>query len=44
MITQSLTFVATANAIKYNNAHPVFVDVDIDTMGLSPTALANFFR
>ena len=42
VITQSLTFVATANAIKYNNAHPVFVDVDIDTMGLSPTALANF--
>lgn len=42
VITQSLTFVATANAIKYNNAHPVFVDVDIDTMGLSPVALANF--
>ena len=42
VITQSLTFVATANAIKYNNAHPVFVDVDIDTMGLSPNALSNF--
>jgi len=42
VITQPLTFVATANAIKYCRAHPVFVDVDRDTMGLSPTALKNF--
>ena len=42
VITQPLTFVATANAIIYNNAHPVFVDVDRDTMGLSPGALENF--
>jgi aminotransferase in exopolysaccharide biosynthesis len=42
VITQALTFVATANAIAYNNAHPVFLDVDIDTMGLSANAVSNF--
>jgi aminotransferase in exopolysaccharide biosynthesis len=39
VITQPLTFVATANAVAHLNAHPVFVDVDRDTMGLSPEAL-----
>lgn len=39
VITQALTFIATCNAISYIGAHPVFVDVDRDTMGLSPTAL-----
>ncbi|MEO5777854.1 MAG: LegC family aminotransferase [Flavobacterium sp.] len=42
VLTQALTFVATANAIAYTNAHPVFIDVDLDTMGLSPKALENF--
>lgn len=42
VLTQSLTFVATANAIAYNGALPVFIDVDLDTMGLSPSALENF--
>jgi aminotransferase in exopolysaccharide biosynthesis len=44
VLTQALTFVATANAIAYNQAHPVFLDVDRDTMGLSPTALKNFLE
>tara|TARA_Y100001936_G_C16036353_1_gene648833 strand:- start:552 stop:1694 length:1143 start_codon:yes stop_codon:yes gene_type:complete len=44
VLTQSLTFVATANAIKYNNAHPVFIDVDLDTMGLSPNAVNQFLE
>ena len=39
VITQALTFVATCNAISYCGARPVFIDVDIDTMGLSPEAL-----
>jgi len=39
VITQPLTFIATANAISYANAKPVFIDVDRDTMGLSPIAL-----
>lgn len=44
VITQSLTFIATANAISYNNAHPVFLDVDLDTMGLSPKAVELFLE
>ena len=39
VITQALTFIATINAIIYNNADPIFLDVDIDTMGLSPKAV-----
>jgi aminotransferase in exopolysaccharide biosynthesis len=39
VITQALTFVATCNAISYTGANPVFIDVDKDTMGLSPRAL-----
>ena len=44
VITQPLTFVATANAITHANATPVFVDVDRDTMGLSPDALEKFLK
>ena len=44
VITQSLTFVATANAISYCYAKPVFIDVDIETMGLSPEALLHFLE
>ena len=39
VITQSLTFIATANAISYSGAHPIFLDVDRETMGLSPSAV-----
>ena len=44
VITQPLTFVATCNAISYCGAQPVFIDVDKDTMGLSPSALAEFLE
>lgn len=44
VISQALTFVATCNAISYAGASPVFVDVDLDTMGLSPLALRNFLE
>jgi perosamine synthetase len=44
VITQPLTFVATCNAISYCNASPIFVDVDKDTMGLSPSALDVFLK
>lgn len=44
VLTQALTFVATANAIAYNQAHPVFLDVDRDTVGLSPIALTHFLE
>jgi aminotransferase in exopolysaccharide biosynthesis len=42
VLTQALTFVATANAISYAGAEPVFLDVDYDTMGLSPNAVIEF--
>ena len=42
VLTQALTFIATINAIIYNGASPVFLDVDIDTMGLSPNAVQAF--
>lgn len=44
VVTQSLTFVATSNAISYIGAHPVFIDVDDDTMGMSANALQNFLK
>lgn len=44
VITQALTFIATANAIAYNHADPIFLDVDLDTMGLSPKAVSDFLE
>jgi len=44
VITQPLTFVATCNAISYCGAQPIFLDVDKDTMGLSPSALKEFLE
>lgn len=44
ILTQSLTFIATANAISYCGAKPVFIDVDRDTMGMSPSALNSFLE
>ena len=42
VITQSLTFVATCNAISHLGAEPAFVDVSEKTMGLCPKALGQF--
>ncbi|CAI09481.1 predicted pyridoxal phosphate-dependent enzyme apparently involved in regulation of cell wall biogenesis [Aromatoleum aromaticum EbN1] len=39
VISQALTFIATCNALTYAGARPVFIDVDRDTLGLSPRAL-----
>ena len=44
VITQALTFVATGNAISYCGANPIFIDVDKDTMGLSPSSLRSFLE
>ena len=44
VISQALTFIATCNAISYAGAKPLFVDVDLDTMGLSPRALKSFLE
>lgn len=42
VITQPLSFIATCNAISYCGATPVFVDVDRDTLGMSPDSLQSF--
>jgi aminotransferase in exopolysaccharide biosynthesis len=44
VITQALTFVATANAIHYTGAEPVFLDVDYETMGLSAISVKRFLE
>ncbi len=44
VISQALTFIATCNAISYAGARPLFVDVDLDTLGLSAIALQNFLE
>ncbi len=44
VISQALTFIATCNAITYAGAKPLFVDVDIDSMGMSSLALKRFLE
>ena len=44
VLTQALTFIATANAISYLGAKPVFIDVDKDTMGMSPEKLNEYLE
>lgn len=39
VVSQAVSFVATANAIAYTGATPYFVDSDLDTLGMSPDAL-----
>jgi len=41
-VTQAVSFAATCNAIAYCGASPAFVDIDRDTLGLSPEALEDF--
>ncbi|WP_018667804.1 LegC family aminotransferase [Bacteroides gallinarum] len=44
VLTQALTFIATCNAISYIGAHLVFIDVDMETLGLSPKAVKNWLE
>ncbi|MBR1769075.1 MAG: aminotransferase class I/II-fold pyridoxal phosphate-dependent enzyme, partial [Bacteroidales bacterium] len=44
VITQPVSFIATSNAISYIGAKPVYVDVDKQTMGLSPEKLEAFLK
>ncbi len=39
ILTSSMTFVATANSIKYQGAHPVFIDSDEATWNMDPQLL-----
>ncbi len=42
VLTQALTFVATANAIKHAGAEPIFVDSEREYLGMSPEKLEGF--
>jgi perosamine synthetase len=44
VITQSMSFVATCNAIRYCGAKPIFVDIDRNTLGLSADSLSEFLK
>ena len=44
VLTQALTFIATCNAISYIGARPVFIDVDRETLGLSPDAVRRWLE
>jgi aminotransferase in exopolysaccharide biosynthesis len=44
VITQPLSFIATCNCISYIGAEPLFVDVDMHTMGLSAAKLEVFLK
>ncbi len=42
VLSQSLTFIAICNAISYIGAKPVFIDVDRDTLGMSPDSMSAY--
>lgn len=44
VITQAITFIATANSIAYCGAFPVFVDSEKETLGMCPEKLEEFLR
>jgi perosamine synthetase len=39
VITSSFSFIASANCLRYEGAEPVFLDIDLATLGLSPDAV-----
>lgn len=43
VVTQAVSFAATANAITYTGATAYFTDVDKKTLGMSPESLEEFF-
>ena len=40
VVVPSLSFIATANAVRYVGAQPVFADVDLNTQNLTPATVA----
>ncbi len=39
VIVPSFTFIAVANAVRYTGAHPVFADIDPNTLNLDPASV-----
>lgn len=44
VLVPSFTFIATANAIEYVGARPVFVDIDLSTYTITPRKLDEYVR
>ena len=44
VIVPSLTFIATANAVKYCGAHPNFVDIEEKNLGICPGKLKKYLE
>ncbi|MDO4674414.1 LegC family aminotransferase [Campylobacter sp.] len=44
VITQALSFVATANAIAYTGAEPIFLDSSLENLSLSAAAVGEFLE
>ena len=42
VVTSSFSFIASANCVRYEGATPTFVDIDPETLCLSPSALADY--
>ncbi|MCG8511056.1 MAG: aminotransferase class I/II-fold pyridoxal phosphate-dependent enzyme, partial [Rhodospirillales bacterium] len=42
VLTSTMTFVATANAIRHAGAYPVFIDVDPETWQIDPILVSDF--
>lgn len=42
VLVPALTFVATANAVTYCNAHPHFIDSEMATLGIDPVRLREY--
>lgn len=44
VLVPSFTFIASANAIKYTGAMPVFVDIDLRTFNIDPKKVEQYLR
>jgi len=44
VLVPSMTFVATANAVLYTGAKPVFVDIESESLGICPVKLEEFLK
>lgn len=44
VLVPSFTFIATANAIEYTGARPVFVDIDLKTFNIAPEEVEKYLN
>ncbi len=44
VLVPNMTFVATANAVLYTGAKPLFIDIETESLGVCPLKLADFLK